>query len=165
MEPCVVHWSPFTYGDGSAVGCRSRRPCAVVLSSLRRTVRPTRRGAWARRNYFCISRRNCCKTSIPGLGFKSDVCTLLLAKSNLGLPDWIRAGVQSDWRRAACVPVPAGQIQMFPGLWGSSVLQSWTFMYEKSHGLLLRSSQDALAQRCSGNQNCNTPWWPRLRNF
>ena len=95
-----------------------RRPGAVVLSFMRTTVRRTRRGAWIDRNYFCISRRNCCKTSIPwtyrpGLQ-ESDVCTLLLTKSVLGLLDWIRAGYKGV---GDSVPVPAGQPRVCLGLW------------------------------------------------
>ena len=70
MEPCAENWSLFVklgrrQRHGQSWRCRSRRPCAVVLSSLRTTVRPTRRGAWIGRNHSCISRRNCCKTNIP----------------------------------------------------------------------------------------------------
>ena len=75
MEPCVVYGSPFTKlgREWAELEVPLERPCVLVLSSLRTTVRPTTRGAWIGRNYSCISRRNCCKTSIPGhtgLGFK-----------------------------------------------------------------------------------------------
>ena len=70
-------------------------------------VRPTRR-AWIGRNCSCISRHNCCKTSTPGhsgLGLRKGVCTLLLTKSILGHPGWLRAGYQG------CVS--PGQIKCF----------------------------------------------------
>ena len=56
--------------------CRSERQCAVVMSPLRTIVRPTRRGAWIGRTYFCTSRHNSCKTSSPGhcgLGFRKEM--------------------------------------------------------------------------------------------
>ena len=63
----------------------------------------------------------------PGLQ-ESDVCTLLLTKSVLGLLDWIRAGYKGV---GDSVLVPAGQIQVFLGLWVRRC-KSWTFLYEKS---------------------------------
>ena len=79
MEPCAVYWILFIklgrrHRSGQSWKCRSRPPCAMVMSSLRTIVRPTRRGAWIGKNYSCTPRRNCCKTIIPGLsrrGFKN----------------------------------------------------------------------------------------------
>ena len=72
---------------------------AMVMSSLRTIVGPTRRGAWIGKNYSCISRRNCCKRSIPEL-------TPLLTKSILGLQGWLRAGYRGvgDIRPACLFP-------------------------------------------------------------
>ena len=81
----------------------------------------------------------------PGLQ-ERDVCALLLTKSVIGLPDWIRAGYKGVGDvRPACL-FSTGQIQVFPGLWGSSVLQSWALLSEKCDWLLFGSSQDGLAQ-------------------
>ena len=66
-------------------------------------------------------------TLCPGLQ-ERDVCTLLLTKSVLGLLGWIRG-----WRHSSCMPIHIGQIQVSPGLGGSSVLQSWTFVHEKGN--------------------------------
>ena len=65
-----------------------------------------------------ISRRNCCKTSIPGHlrpGLQElDVCTLLLTKSG---SSWLDTGwVLRGWGHSSCLPVPTGQIQVLPGL-------------------------------------------------
>ena len=45
----------------------------MVMSSWPMIVRPTRRGAWIGKSYFCIWHHNCYKTGTPGhsgLGFK-----------------------------------------------------------------------------------------------
>ena len=69
-------------------------------------------------------------THLPGLQ-ERDVCTLLLTKSILGLPGWIRAGYRGVGDiRPACL-VPLVKSKCFSGLWGSSVLQSWAFVREK----------------------------------
>ena len=93
MEPCVVSWSLFIKSgrrlrSGQSWRCRSERQCAMGTFSWSTIVRPTRRGAWIGRNYSCISRHNCCKTSTPGhsgLGF---------GKETFAHFSWIRAGYQ-----------------------------------------------------------------------
>ena len=74
--------------------------------------------------------------------------------------------VLRSWGHSSCFPVTTGQIQVLPGLGrvrrccrvGHSCMR-------RVIGLLLSSSQDGLAQRCSGNPNGSTPWWTRVRNF
>ena len=104
----VLYWQGICQSYAlSRSGCTSHRTfpklvsswsqrCATETFSWPRIMRPTRRGAWIGRNYTCISRRNCCQTSIlghTGRGFKKGMfALLLLTKSSLGLPGWIRAG-------------------------------------------------------------------------
>ena len=42
---------------------------------------------------------------------------------------WVPRG----WRQSSCMPVSTGHIPVFPGLRGSSVLQSWAFVHEKGN--------------------------------
>ena len=44
----------------------------------------------------------------------------------------VRDGDTRGWRHSSCVHVSTGQIEVFFGFWGSSVLQSWALLYEKS---------------------------------
>ena len=47
---------------------------------------------------------------------------------------WLNTGwLPIGWRHSSCMPIPISQIQVFPGLGGSSVLQSWTFVHEKGN--------------------------------
>ena len=71
MEPCVVSWSLFIKSgrrlrSGQSWKCRLERQCATGTFSWPTIGRPTRRVAWIGRNFSCISRHNCCKTSTPG---------------------------------------------------------------------------------------------------
>ena len=115
MERCAVFWILFIklgrrHHRGQSWKCRSRRPCAMVMSSLRTIVRPTRRGAWIGKNYSCTSRHNCCKTSTPGLsgrGFKNGMFALFFSPNLF----WVFLAEYG----------------------GSSVLQSWTSAQEKGN--------------------------------
>ena len=67
----VVSWSLFIKSgrrlrSGQSWRCRSERQCARQTFSWPTIGKPTRPGAWIGRNYSCISRQNCCKTSTPG---------------------------------------------------------------------------------------------------
>ena len=74
-------------------------------------------------------------THRPGLQ-ERDVCTLLLAQI-FSWSSWLGTGwLPRGWRHSSCMPVPISQIQVFPGLLGSSVLHSWAFVHEKGSWLL-----------------------------
>ena len=81
MEPCVVSWSLFIksgrrLSSGQSWKCRLKRQYAMGTFSWPTIGKPTRRGAWIGRNYSCISRHNCCKTSTlghSGLGFRKEM--------------------------------------------------------------------------------------------
>ena len=78
--------------------------------------------------YSCISRRKCCKRNIPGhtgLGFMKATYAHFFSQNIF----WVLLTGHRCWRHSSCSPVPGCQIQVFPGLWGSSVLQSWTFFF------------------------------------
>ena len=48
-------------------------------------------------------------------------------------PSWLETcRIPRGWRRSSCLHVSTGQIQVFPGFWCSSVLQSWAFLHEES---------------------------------
>ena len=107
MEPFAAYWILFIklrrrhHRSGQSWRCRSKRPCGVVMPSLRTIARPTRRGAWIARNYSCISllQDKQTWTHRPGL---QERC-----KSFLGLPDWIRSGYRGvgDIRPACLFPL------------------------------------------------------------
>ena len=160
MEPCVGSWSLLIKSgrrprSGRSWRCRSRRPCATAMSSLRTIVRPTRCGTWIGRNCSCISRHSCCKTLQD-----RDVCTLLLTKPILGLPDWIRSGYRGvgDIRPACLFPLV---ISKYSGV--RRCCKVGQFVREEV--CLFDSSQDGLAQRCSGNPNGSTPGGPGCEFF
>ena len=132
-EPCVVSWSLFTKSgrrlrSGQKWRCRLRRQCVMETFSWPTTGKPTKSGAWIGRNYSCISRRNCCKTSTPGhsglgIGKEMSVHSFLPSRFWVSLAGYVL--VTRDWRevRLACVS-PLVKCKCSLG---------WALLYEKGN--------------------------------
>ena len=126
-------WAP----PGQSWRCRSRRPYAMVTSSLRTIVRPTRRGAWIGKNLFLYLTSQLLQdkhTWTHRGGASRKGCLHPSAHQIYSGSSWLDTGwLPRGWRHSSCIPVSISQIQVFPGLWGSSVLQSWAFVREKGN--------------------------------
>ena len=138
LEPCAVSESvhqvgapPAQWAEWEVPPEAAARGGAVILADDREA---TRRGAWNGRNYSCISRRDCCKTNIPGhtcLGFKKATFAHFFSPNLF----WVfltgyvlGTGLETFVLHASRCSNPSVSWT----LGSSSVLQSWTILYEKS---------------------------------
>ena len=92
-----------------------------------------------------------------------DVCTLPLTKFILSLPGWIRAANRGigDIRTACLFPLVKSKCFLDSGV---------RRCCKVGHSCMRRvidcsSVPHKMAQCCSGNPNCSSPWWTRVRNF
>ena len=120
---------------GRIGGALSERQCATETFSWQTIVKPTRRGACVdRQELFLYLTSQLLQdkqtwTFWPGL---QERCLYTSPHPVYFGPSWLdTCWIPSGWGRSSCLPVSTGQIQVFPGLWSSSVLQSWALLCEK----------------------------------
>ena len=90
---------------------------------------------WIGKNYSCTSRRNCCKTSIPGLsrrGFKNGMFALFFSP-NLFWVFLTGYGLVTEGLETLVLHAYShkSKSKCFLKLRSSSVLQSWRFVSER----------------------------------
>ena len=70
---------------------------------------------------------------IPAWASRKRCLQTLSYQVDFGSPSLMRAGYKGIGEvRPACL-FSVGQVEVFPGLWGASMLQGWSLLYEKGN--------------------------------